>query len=255
MAGMFERVETVDVGRLTRPQLESMLTDVAALESFLASRRLEVMAAIDRLGDGGLPSDTVLRSKAKVGDKAAKRSAGVAEALMQMPKTAQRLRAGEITEAHAEANVSAAERCDDPAAADEKLNGPVIPPADLHAKRARKWAADHEPHDKVTRRHDRQRRNRKAIFGRSEDDGSWSLYTTTDTLEGRDLEGLIEAEADRLFRIEDGGRGGDSDRSRSQRLLDALAILVRRGAGQAETQPARAKARHPRFQPMLRITL
>ena len=250
---MFERVETVDVGRLTRPQLESLLTDVAALESFLASRRLEVMATIDGLSDGGLPSDTVLRSKAKVGDKAAKRAAGVAKTLELMPKTAQRLRAGEITEAHAQANAAAAEKADDPAKADAELNqSPIVPPADLHAKRTRTWAADNESRDKATRRYDRQRRNRKAIIGRSEDDGSWSLYATTDTAEGRDLEGLIEEEADRLFRVEDGGRGGDSDRSRSQRLLDALVALVRRGAGEVE---ARSTKRHPRFQPMIRITL
>ncbi len=253
LAGMFERVETVEVGDLTRPQLESILTDVAALESFLASRRLEVMAAIDGLGDGGLPSDTVLRSKAKVGDKAAKRAAGTAKTLELMPKTAQRLRAGEITEAHAQANVSAAEKAGDPAKADAELNqSPIVPPADLHAKRTRTWAADNESRDKVQRRYDRQRRNRKAIIGRSEDNGSWSLYATTDTAEGRDLEGLIEEEADRLFRVEDGGRGGDGDRSRSQRLLDALVNLVRRGAGQAE---ARSAKHHPRFQPMLRITL
>ena len=256
LAGMFERVETVEVGDLTRPQLESILTDVAALESFLASRRLEVMAAIDGLGDGGLPSDTVLRSKAKVGDKAAKRAAGTAKTLELMPKTAQRLRAGEITEAHAQANVSAAEKAGDPAKADAELNqSPIVPPADLHAKRTRTWAADNESRDKVQRRYDRQRRNRKAIIGRSEDNGSWSLYATTDTAEGRDLEGLIEEEADRLFRVEDGGRGGDSERSRSQRLLDALVNLVKRGAGQVESSASRPKPRHPRFQPMLRITL
>ena len=59
LAGMFERVETTDVGRLTRAQLEAMLEAVGSLESFLASRRLEVMAAIDGLGDGGLASESV----------------------------------------------------------------------------------------------------------------------------------------------------------------------------------------------------
>ncbi len=53
LAGEFERVEATDVGLLTRPQLESLLEVVSGLESFLASRRLDVMGAIDGLADGG----------------------------------------------------------------------------------------------------------------------------------------------------------------------------------------------------------
>ena len=250
-----ERVEKATVDHLTRPQLETMLEEVAVLESFLASRRLDVMAAIDGLGDGGLPSDSILRSRGKVGDKQAKRAAETAEKLKLMPQTAQRLRNGQITEAHAEANARAAERVDDPATADAELNqSSIVPPADLHTKRARQWAADNESRAKAERRHARQRRNRKATFGRCKEDGSWSVYATSDTLEGKDLQGLIEAEADRLFRLEDGGRGGDTDRTRSQRLLDALVNLVKRGAGQAGTQSSKSQ-RHPRFQPVLRLAL
>lgn len=254
LADMFERVESVEVSRLTRPQLESLLEDVTRLESFLAAQRLQVMGAIDGLGDGGVSSESILRAKSKVGEKRAKKAARTAKKLKTMPKTAQRLRTGEITEAHADANAEAAEKTDDPTKADAELNrSPVVPPADLHAKRTRKWAADNEKRERAERRHERQRRNRKTVFGRSDDDGSWSLYATTDTLEGRDLQGLIEEEADRLYRDEDGGRSGDTDRTRSQRLLDALVNLVERGAGQATT--ARAKQQHPRYQPMIRITL
>ena len=253
LAGEFERVEATDVGLLTRPQLESLLEVVSGLESFLASRRLDVMGAIDGLADGGLASDSILRTKGKVGEKQARKAAGTADKLRHMPKTAQRLRNGEITEAHAHANAEAAEKADDPSKADDELNGPIVPPADLHAKRARKWGADNESREKAERRHQRQRRNRKAIFGRSEEDGSWSLYATTDTLDGKDIQGLIEEEADRLFRLEDGGRAGDTDRTRSQRLLDALVNLVKRSAG----QPAaiRQGKRHPRFRPVLRLSL
>ena len=158
MAGTFGRIEGTDVGLLTRPQLEALLEEVSFLESFLASRRLEVMGAIDGLDDGGVSSDSILRSKAKVGHKKAKKAAGTAKKLKKMPKTAQRLRDGEITEAHAEANADAAEKAEDPGAADEALNGPVVPPADLHAKRARKWAADNERREKAQRRHDRHAR-------------------------------------------------------------------------------------------------
>ena len=90
LAGMFERVEGADCSLLTRTQLEALLDDVASLESFLASRRLDAMGAIDGLRDGGLPSATVLRSKGKVSEKDAKQAARTAEALVQMPKTAER---------------------------------------------------------------------------------------------------------------------------------------------------------------------
>ena len=73
-----------------------------------------------------------MRSKGKVSEKVAKQAARTAEALAQMPKTAEQLRTGQITEAHAVANVAAAEAADDPAKADAELNrSPIIPPADL----------------------------------------------------------------------------------------------------------------------------
>ncbi|MEM8708623.1 MAG: HNH endonuclease [Actinomycetota bacterium] len=254
LAGMFERVEATDCSRLTRTQLETLLDDVATLESFLAARRLDVMGAIDGLRDGGLPSATVLRSKGKVSERVATQAARTAEALTKMPKTAERLRTGQITEAHAVANAAAAQKADDPAKADAELNrSPIVPPADLHAKRARQWGAENERREQTERRHARQRRNRRAVFGVSDDDGSWSLYATSDTLEGKELTGLIEAEADRLFRAEDGGRGGDSDRTSAQRTLDALATLIRRGAGVESVEPGASA--HPRFRPLVRVSI
>lgn len=254
LVAVFERVEAAECSLLTRAQLETLLDEVATLESFLAARRLDAMSAIDALRDGGLPSATVLRSKGKVSEKVAKQAARTAEALAQMPKTAERLRTGQITEAHAVANVAAAEAADDPAKADAELNrSPIIPPADLHAQRARKWAAENERREAAERRHARQRRNRRAVFGVSDDDGSWSLYATSDTVEGKELTGLIEAEADRLFRAEDGGRGGESDRTSAQRTLDALATLIRRGAGVETVE--RPGGTHPRFRPHVRISI
>ena len=37
MAGMFERIETVDLSLMTRARLESVVDDIATLESFLAA--------------------------------------------------------------------------------------------------------------------------------------------------------------------------------------------------------------------------
>ncbi|MEM9204011.1 MAG: hypothetical protein AAGC53_20415, partial [Actinomycetota bacterium] len=153
LAGTFEHVERADLSTLTRDGLEAFIEKVTELESFLASRRLDAMAAIDSLNDGGASSDSVLRTKGKAGSKKAKKAAKTAKTLKQMPQTASALAEGKITEAHADANVAAAEQVDDPAAADDELNrSPVVPPADLHAKRVKKWANDNEDRRKAKAR-------------------------------------------------------------------------------------------------------
>ncbi|MEM9517821.1 MAG: DUF222 domain-containing protein [Actinomycetota bacterium] len=254
LAGRMQHIEQADLGSMTRPRLEAFVESIAALESFLASRRLSAMAAIDSLNDGGASSDSVFRSKGKAASKDARTAAKTANALTGMPTTAERLANGEITEAHANANAAAAEQTQDPAGADDALNNSrVVPPADLHQKRAMTWGRTHEARDNRENRRLRQHHNRKVIVGRCKEDGSWSLYATTTTDIGRELQGLIEAEADRLFRTEDGGRGSDTDRTRAQRLVDALGNLLRRGSGQQAT--SRGGPTHPRFQPVVRVTM
>ena len=250
LAGVIDTIRAVDVDAMTRRQLEDVIGALSSVESAAAAGRLSAMAALDSLGDGGLPSDSAARSKGKASARKAKRDKQTADALQEMPKMAQKLADGDITAEHAEAAADAAQRSGDAAKADDALADATDVPADLFGKRARKWADDNEPRDNAETRAHRQRRNRKAVFGRCKDDGSWTMWATSDTCEGRELRGLIDAEADRLFR-EDGGRDNPlRDRSDEQRRFDALANLIRRGAsGHAPTgaQP------HPKYQGVVSI--
>ncbi|MEM9519725.1 MAG: DUF222 domain-containing protein [Actinomycetota bacterium] len=252
LAGLIPAIQTIDVDHLTRPLLEAAIEELQMVESAAVAKRLAAMGALDSLNDGGLPSDSIARSKGKASSTKAKRDKATATILGNMPKTAQKLANGAITPEHAAAAAGAADQTGDPAAADEALFEKTNMPADLFAKRAKDWANANEPADELERRAQRQRRNRKVAFGRSKEDGSWSLYASTETSEGRELQGLIEAEADRLYR-EDGGRENPTrERSTDQRRLDALANLLRRGAGQQHMGTGRP---HPRYQGVVRIPL
>jgi hypothetical protein len=252
LAGVIDTIQAVAVDAMTRRQLEAAIAELQSVESAAVARRLDAMAALDGLGDGGLPSESVARSAGKSSARKAKRDRKTAEALREMPKTAQKLAAGEITAEHAEAIAEAAERVGDAATVDAELSTKADVPADLFSTRAREYADKHESRDKAEARAQRQRRNRKAIFGNDKTDGSWSLYATTDTSEGRELRGLIDAEADRLFR-DDGGRDNPvRDRTDDQRRFDALANLIRRGASGGAALTGRP---HHRFQGVVSIPL
>ena len=251
LAGVIDTIQAVDVEAMTRRQLEDVIGGLQSVESAAAARRLMAMAALDGLADGGLPSDSAARSKGKASAKKAKRDKQTADALREMPKTAQKLADGEITPEHAHAAADAATRVGDAGKADDALADEADVPADLFGNRARTWANDNEDPTKAETRAKRQRANRKAVFGKDKHDGSWSIYATTETSEGRELQDLIEAEADRLYR-EDGGRENPlRERTDDQRRFDALANLIRRGAT-GETAGSRP---HPKYQGVVTIPI
>ena len=237
---------------LKRAELEDLIAGLLQVEAVSAERRLAAMAALDDLNDGGSSSSTIARSKGKVSQKKATRSAKTAKKLKNMPRTRKKLADGDITEEHANAAADAAEKAGDADKADRELQPTISAPADLFEKRSRDWANDNEAKDAKETRHQRQRRNRKVIFGTDKDDGSFSMYGTTDTIEGLDLKKAIQAEVDKLYR-EDGGRDGaqESGRTDEQRRLDALVNLIKRGAGLESTD--KAKRPHPRHRGIVRI--
>jgi hypothetical protein len=240
---------------LPRSGLEFLVEELSSLESVVVARKLAVMSAIDCLGDGGLDSSTVARTRGKSSVRRAKRSAKTARKLSAMPKTSRKLADGDISEEHADAATDAAETVGDAAMADDALAGDADKsPADLFAKRAREWAEKNRPGDDGDAR-TRQRRNRHLRKFVSKDDGSFGISGTTASDEGGQLWDLIEQEADRLWR-DDGGRGADVSASRTgdQRLWDALMGLVKRGAGRMPGAAA-AKAPHPKYQGLLTMQL
>ena len=92
------------------------------------------------------------------------------------------------------------------------------------------------------------------MFGTDQSDGSFSLYATTDTIEGSEIRRAIQAETDRLYR-DDGGREGaaEAGRTHEQRRLDAMVALLKRGAGLESGNKARRP--HARYRGVVRIPL
>ncbi|MEM9466220.1 MAG: HNH endonuclease [Actinomycetota bacterium] len=255
LAGVIEAIRAVEVNGMTRRLLEDAIEELHAVENAAAARRLAAMAALDSLRDGGLPSSTVSRARGKTSDRKAKQAAKTASALGGMPRLRKKLDRGEITEEHADAAAQAAERSGDADKTDRELNKLADAPADLFDKRADDWASRNESQEKIDARARRQRRNRTVVFGRSKDDGSWSMYATGETSEGAALRGLIDEESDRLFR-EDGGRENlQRPRTDDQRRFDALANLIRRGAGQTESSGSTRRRPHPKYEGVVSIPL
>jgi hypothetical protein len=236
---------------LSRPNLEFLIKELSSLESAVVARRLAAMAEIDGLGDGGLDSSSVARSKAKVSARKAKQSAKTAKKLASMPKTRKKLADGDISEEHADAAADAAEKVGDAGKADEALSADADrQPADMFAKKARAWAEKNRADDGEDR-HGRQRRNRHLRKFKA-DDGSFGLAGTADSESGRGLWDLIEQEADKLWR-DDGGRDGAGSRTGAQRLWDALVGLVNRGAGKMPGTAGRAP--HAKYQGVVLVPL
>ena len=256
LAGVIDAIRAVDVEGMTRRVLEDAIEELHQVENVAASRRLAAMAALDSLDDGGPSSSTVSRSRGKSSDRRAKKAEKTASALNGMPRLRKKLDKGEITEEHADAAAQAAERSGDPDKADRELDKLADAPADLFGRRADDWAGRNESQEKIDNRARRQARNRKVVFGRSKDDGSWCLYATGETAEGASLRGLIDEESDQLFR-EDGGRDNPArPRTDDQRRFDALANLIRRGAGKTSSHDAPTRHRpRPKYEGIVTVPL
>ena len=257
MAGVVETIRAVEVDGMTRRLLEDAIEELHAVENVAAARRLAAMSALDSLNDGGPSSATVSRSRGKASDRKAKQAEKTAAALAAMPRLRKKLDKGQITEEHADAAAQAAARSGDPDKADRELDKLADVPADLFGKKAGDWAGRNESQAKIDSRARRQTRNRKAVFGKDKTDGSWTLFATGETSVGADLRSLIDEESDRLYR-EDGGRENpDRPRTDDQRRFDALANLVRRGAGKRTPEAASSANRrpHPKYEGIVEIPL
>ena len=125
LADVVRVLREIDPSGMKRAELEDLIAGLCQVETVAAERRLAAMVAVDGLGDGGSSSSTVIRSRAKVSQKKATRSAATAQKLQAMPRTRKKLARGEITEEHADAAASAAERVGDAPKADRELQGTI----------------------------------------------------------------------------------------------------------------------------------
>ncbi|MEM8708908.1 MAG: hypothetical protein AAGE98_20770, partial [Actinomycetota bacterium] len=97
-----DELDGVDLRACSRPELRQLLAEYHRVESHAAQRRLAVMAAIDDLGDEGLPSASEARAATHRSSRTSDRDAETATALAAVPGAADSLASGAITVEHAE---------------------------------------------------------------------------------------------------------------------------------------------------------
>ncbi|MYC45397.1 MAG: HNH endonuclease [Acidimicrobiia bacterium] len=209
-----------------RGVLRGLVAALGRVRAGADAAEARVVAAVERLGDGGVDAVEVLRRNAGSSQREAQRRRRRAEALATMPNVAGALAAGDISAEHADAlaraaGVTSAEAVD----GDAELLGLVAGvPADRAGRHVEAWVQRHQDPADLHEQHLRQRRRRRLNFGDG-DDGMLMAHAAFDRVLGAQFRSLINGIADRIWRAE-GGRDNPDSRSAEQRRLDALAIAV-----------------------------
>ena len=231
-------LDQVSVAGLSGPELRGLAATLGRIKNKADSVLCEVAAAVSQGGAGGAAAE-VLQDSVRMSGREARRVARVAEQLVSMPNTAERLASGDITMDHATALANAAEHCGADAVDGDAglLERAGVAGADAFAKEARGFAARQSP-DRGEARLERQRHARTASMFVDRDTGMGRVCADFDPISFNLVEQAIDNRTDTLWRA-DGGRDGKPDliRSSGQRRADAIFELIT-GRNAATRQPA-----------------
>ncbi len=212
----------------TRHGLVAEIEHIAEARSALDAYEHRVVVAIEALRDQGLNAAEVLRSVGRVSSRAASRVASTAKRMSELPATAESLAAGRISAEHANVIADAARRVD-PALVDTEL-APMASreSADLFARHAREWVTGQQEEVDIARRHARQQKLR-SVKRWVDDDGMRVWLARIDPVAAKELESVLDAEYDRLWRADGGRDMRPTDpgwRSPEQRMAEAFTNLI-----------------------------
>jgi len=220
-------LSTLDLASVDSSTVRSWLTDVAALRA--AVDAFEARAAV-RLGDSPL-----VRGASRCTQREADRAVARGQLIDAIPEVGQDLANGAISGAHVDTLARAAEQTTvDDVAGSGLLAVARARPADAMNKQVsefvRKTASDADLADRLLL----QRRNRRAMLLARE---MGVLHAEFDDTTFGEVSAAINAETDRLFRL-DGGRDAAADvRTPQQRRADAIAgLLTRDRSGDSEAR-------------------
>ena len=241
LGSVHQAVAGLDPRPLSRPELYDRIADLERLQSRIDERLMAHKAALDTLGDDGADSATVGRSVGRRSERQAKKDMVTARGLAEMPNLSVALAEGRLNVEHAAIVADAAERVSAEVAAELVPLAELIP-ADLFARKARKFVGRHTTAHRADQQHRRQRERRvawHAVHG----DGSVELHARFDSATGYAVLAAWRRRTDQLWH-DDGGRtdAPDDVRTHAQRRADAIAELITE-QGSANGAPAR-----PRFQ-------
>ena len=231
-------LDQVSVAGLSGPELRGLAATLGRIKNKADSVLCEVAAAVTQSGAGAAAAE-VLQDSVRMSGREARRVARVAEQLVSMPNTAERLASGDITMDHATALANAAEQCGADAVDGDAglLERAGVVSSDAFAKEARGFAALKSP-DRGEARLERQRRARTASMFVDRDTGMGRVCADFDPIGFNLVEQAIDNRTDTLWRA-DGGRDGNPDliRTSGQRRADAIFELIT-GRNADTRQPA-----------------
>ncbi|MFQ5557589.1 MAG: DUF222 domain-containing protein [Acidimicrobiales bacterium] len=246
---MFEssiaELSDVRVRGRSRSQLTAVLAAIGRLRGAVDVLEASVLSAIDELHDEGLDAEAEARSAQRCSRRDARRRVRRSKALASMPRVAAALAAGRIGAEHLDQLVRAAEET-----SPEDVDGSrLVPldsparPADLAGRDVRDWVRSRQ---RMTDRQDAHLRRRAAreLAMFEGDDDMVVISGRLDPVSGAEIRSVLDAETDRLWRL-DGGRDGASQvRSMGQRRADALHALLCRGHERGDGSGGNGDRRH-----------
>jgi len=224
--GWSAQLRALPVEDRSRGSLFAALKATARLRSAVDAFEARCAAAVDALGDRGVPASTMLRSAGKIPQREADRRSRRADTLSQLPEAAEKLASGELSAEHVDVLGRAADATSPDAVAESGLiDTATRRPADLMAKDARDWIRREQTDAEVAAVQAKRMAARRACMW-DNDDGMTVLHAEFDPVKGAQLRNHLDAATDALFHA-DGGRGQAGEhRTPEQRRSDALAELI-----------------------------
>ena len=209
------------------PELRDLASVLGRARVKIDSLLCEIAAEVGRAGTG-VEAASVLQDSGRLSGRDARRVDKVAGRLAEMPNTAERLAAGDITMDHAAALVTAAEQCG-AAVVDgdsDLLERAEKTSPESFARQARRFAAAESP-DRGRALLERQRQARAASAFTDPDTGMGKIIGAFDPISFNLIEQVVDGHTDALWRA-DGGRDGRPNEVRTceQRRADALFELI-----------------------------
>ena len=209
------------------PELRDLASVLGRARVKIDSLMCEIAAEVGR-ADAGVNAASVLQDSGRLSGRDARRVDKVAGRLAEMPNTAERLAAGDITMDHAAALVTAAEQCgtDVVDGDSDLLERAEKTTPESFARQARRFAATESP-DRGEALLERQRRSRAASAFVDSDTGMGKVFGAFDPISFNLIEQVVDGHTDALWRA-DGGRDGQPEQVRTsqQRRADALFELI-----------------------------
>ncbi|MFQ5556926.1 MAG: DUF222 domain-containing protein [Acidimicrobiales bacterium] len=232
-----------------RAELRAVLAGLGRVRGAADALEAEVLAAIDALVDHGVDAASTVRSAQRCSARVARRKALRARTLTQRPKATAALAAGRISAEHVDDLVRAATDTSPEQVDDSRL----VPtegsarPADLARRDVRDWVRARQAPADRHQAHLRRRAARELTMFVG-DDEMVVIHGRFDPVAGAQLRATVDAEGDRLWRLDGGRDRADTVRSVVQRRADALHGLLC-GAG---TSPGHRADDAPRTPPPVR---